>query len=135
MTAVADINQQKYGRLLAKTLPAVIETEEDNERMLAEVKKLLAKGERLSPEEEKLLDLMSTLIEVFEEGRYEIPDAPPNEVLRMLMEDRGLRQKDLVHIFRSSGTISEVLSGKRQISKAQAKALGEFFNLPADLFI
>ncbi len=130
------VDRRKYGRLLVRALPVVIESEEENERMLAEVAKLLRKGEEnLSPEELALLDVISTLIEQYEEKAYPIPDAPPHRVLKTLMENRGLRQKDLMHIFRSSGTISEVLSGKRAISKSQAKALGEFFHLPADVFI
>ena len=138
MTVVADSNvdRKKYGRLLARALPVVIETEEENERMLAEVARLMRKGEEnLSPEELALLELMSVLIENFEETHYPIEDAPPHRVLKTLMENRGLRQKDLVHIFSSSGTISEVLNGKRGISKSQAKALGEYFHLPADVFI
>lgn len=130
------VDRRKYGRLLARALPVVIETEEENERMLAEVAKLLRKGEdNLSPEELALLDVISTLIEQYEEKAYLIPDAPPHQVLKSLMENRGLRQKDLMHIFRSSGAISEVLSDKRAISKSQAKALGEFFHLPAGVFI
>jgi len=39
------VNAQRYGRLLAKTLPAIIETEEENERMLAAVEPLLDKGQ------------------------------------------------------------------------------------------
>jgi len=130
------MDRKKYGRLLARAQPVVIETEEESERMLAEVARLMHKGEgNLSPEEEALLDVMVTLIEQFEEKAYPIPDAPPHRVLKTLMENRGLRQKDLMGIFRSSGTISEVLSGKRAISKSQAKALGELFGLPADVFI
>ena len=49
------IDRRKYGRLLAKTLPAVIETEEQNERMLREVERLIDKGhDNLSPEEKTL---------------------------------------------------------------------------------
>ncbi|MCI0491138.1 MAG: transcriptional regulator [Blastocatellia bacterium] len=130
------MDSKKYGRLLARALPVVIETEEDNERMLGEAARLMRKGEEnLSPEEKALLKVMATLIEHYEERAYPIPEAPPHRVLKTLMENRGLRQKDLMHIFRSSGTASEVLSGKRPISLRQAKALGEFFHLPADVFI
>lgn len=137
MTAVVSgkIDSRKYGRLLAKTLPAIIENEKEYERLLEEVTKLLRKGERISAEEEKLLDLMSRLIEDYEEEHHPIPDAPPHAVLQMLMEDRGLRQKDLVHIFGSSGVASEVVNGKRSISKTQARALGKFFNVSPELFI
>jgi HTH-type transcriptional regulator / antitoxin HigA len=135
MIAAAKINPKKYGKLLAETLPTVIETEEENERMLTEIHKLMLKGDGLSPEEEALLELMSKLVEGFEEELYPIEPAPPHEVLRMLMEDRGVRQRDLLNIFGSSGIASEVVNGKRSISKAQALALGKFFNVSAELFL
>jgi HTH-type transcriptional regulator/antitoxin HigA len=59
----------------------------------------------------------------------------PRDVLAFLMEQHELKQKDLVDIFSSSGTISQELSGAREISKAQAKALGEKFRVSAELFI
>jgi HTH-type transcriptional regulator/antitoxin HigA len=128
------IDGKKYGRLLARVLPSVIETEKENERMLAEVEKLIDKP-KLSAEEEKLLDLMVRLIEDFEEEAYPMDDVPPHEMLKFLMEQRELRQRDLIDIFGSSGRVSEMVNGKRQITKTQAKALGKFFHIPAELFL
>jgi HTH-type transcriptional regulator / antitoxin HigA len=51
------------------------------------------------------------------------------------MESSGTRQADLVGIIGSSGVVSEVIDGKRSISKAQAKALGEYFKVSPSLFI
>jgi HTH-type transcriptional regulator / antitoxin HigA len=51
------------------------------------------------------------------------------------MEEHGLRQRDLLEVFGSRGIASEVLSGKRAISKSQAKKLAELFHVPADLFL
>jgi HTH-type transcriptional regulator/antitoxin HigA len=138
MTADAHdaIDALKYGRLLAKTLPKPPKTEAENDRLLAEVDKLMSKGEEnLTPEEDALLELMTTLIERFEEEHYPIPDARGHEVLKMLMKDRGLRQRDIVHLFGSRGITSEIVTGKRSISKAQAKKLGAFFHVSAELFI
>jgi len=125
----------KYGKLLAKVLPTAIETEEENERLLSEVKKLLKKGDSLLPEEEKLLDLLTELIEVYEKKAYPIPVAPPHAVIQLLMEQRGVKQRDLMPFLGSSGVTSEVVRGKRLPSKAQAKALAEFFAVSPDLFI
>ncbi len=125
----------RYGKLLAKVLPTVIETEEENERMLCEVKKLLKKGDTLLPEEEKLLDLLTELIEVYEQKAYPIPPAPPYAVIQLLMEERGVKQIDLMPFLGSSGVTSEVVRGKRLPSKAQAKALAEFFGVSPDLFV
>src|SRR5262249_9116806 len=109
MTVAVNIDTKKYGRLLAKTLPVAVQTEAQNERMLAEIWKLMIK-KSLTPEEEALLVLMSELVERFEERHYHIDPAPPHEILKMLMEDRGLRQRDLLHIFKSSGIASEVVT-------------------------
>jgi HTH-type transcriptional regulator/antitoxin HigA len=51
------------------------------------------------------------------------------------MEERGLRQADLVGIIGSRGVVSEVVNGKRTISKSQAKSLGDFFHVEPSLFI
>jgi len=128
------IDRQKYGKLLARTLPAVIETDAEYEHSLAEIEKLIDKKDR-SPEEDKLFDLLTALVESFEEKNYSIPDAPPHEVLQELMRSRGLKQRDLLSIFGSDGLASEVVNGKRNISRAHAKSLAEYFHVPVDLFI
>src|ERR1051326_5543356 len=128
------IDPRKYGKLLARTLPAIIDAKAEYERVLAEIEKLIDKEKR-SPEEDKLLDLMTTLVEKFEENTYPIPDAPPHEALRELMRSRGLKQRDLLGIFGSDGIASEVVNGKRNISRAHAKSLAKYFHVPVELFI
>jgi HTH-type transcriptional regulator/antitoxin HigA len=88
-----------------------------------------------SPEEKELTELLALLIDQFEERRYPIRKATPVQVLNHLMEARGLMQKDLWEIFGSKGITSEVVRGKRSISKTQAKKLASFFKVSADLFI
>jgi HTH-type transcriptional regulator / antitoxin HigA len=134
-TVVSAINPQKYGKLLAKVRPTVIRTEEENDRMLTLVKQLMAKGNGLTPEEGELLRLLGKLIADFEEEFYHPEDAAPHQVLQELMAARGLKQSDLWELFGSKGRASEVINGKRTISKAQAKALAEFFHVSAELFI
>jgi HTH-type transcriptional regulator / antitoxin HigA len=130
------IDQRKYAKLLAKALPAVIETEEQNERMLREVERLIDKGEdKLSPEEKALFKLMVTLIEDFEEQHYQLNAATPVTILKELMVARGLQPKDLWEVFGSKSLTSEILNGNRAISKSKAKALADFFRVSAELFI
>lgn len=134
----ANVDKTKYGMLLNKTLPAAISNDEDLELMTEHVDRLMSKGIRsggLSPEEETLLELLSVLIEAYEDEHYPIPDATPTEMLNFFMEDRGLKQSDLLPVFGSSGIASEVVNGKRSISKTQAKKLAEFFNVSVELFI
>ena len=129
------INQQKYGKLLARIRPALIKTEEENERMLSLVKRLMAKGDELTPEEAELLKLIARLIADFEEKFYLLSEAPPHEVLKELMDARGLKQTDISRILGSKFRASEIINGKRAISKAQAKTLADFFSVSAELFI
>ena len=136
MIRVAErVNPNKYGRLLSKTLPAVIKTEEENDRAILLVEKLLEKGDKISIEENALLDLLWGLIADFEEKFYQPRDATPQEVLLELMNARGLKQSDLADVLGSKSRVSEVLSGKRELSKSQIKSLSEFFKVSAELFI
>jgi HTH-type transcriptional regulator/antitoxin HigA len=135
MNTVRAINRQRYGKLLAKVRPTVIRTEAENNRMLGLVEQLMAKGERLTPEEGELLRLLGKLIADFEEEFYHLEDAEPHEILKELMDARGLKQADVGQVPGSKGRVYEVINGKRAISKAQAKALAEFFHVSAELFI
>jgi HTH-type transcriptional regulator/antitoxin HigA len=128
-------DQRKYARLLARAAPAVIRNEAECRRVENEITKLLRKGENPTPEEERLLDLLSALVERYEDETEDFPNSPPHRILRFLMEQNDLKQADLVKIFGSSGRVSEVVSGKRGISKTQAKALADFFKVSRGLFI
>ena len=104
--------------------------------MLAEIEHLMDKGEgNLSPEEDTLFDLMVFLVEDFESRAYPIPDAPPQDILRFLMEQRDMKQADLVPILGSKGHVSDIVNGKRGISKEHAKALAAFFHVSPEVFI
>src|SRR5438270_7670139 len=127
--AVATIDKTTYARLLTRVLPQVIRTERENERMLAEIEKLDACGRPLTPEEEILAELMTLLVRQFEESRYPLGHAEPVEALRILMEQRGTRQRDLIPVFGSSSVVSDVLNLKRSISKSHARRLAEFFHV------
>ena len=134
-SAVRNIDPARYRRLLSRAMPVVIETEDENARMLAIVERLMKKGEKLSAEEEKLLKLLARLVEDFEQRFYRPREATPLEVLRHLMEARGIKQSQLWEVFGSKGIASEVLNGKRGISKTHARALPNYFHVSADLFV
>jgi HTH-type transcriptional regulator / antitoxin HigA len=136
MSTALDMDEKKYARLLTLARPAMIRTEEEYERLLAHVERLMDKGEAaLSPEETALLDLLATLIEQYEEQRYPVGPVSPHAMLHHLMEARDLTHKDVWALFGSKGVASEVLNSKRAISKAQAKKLAEFFHVSVALFI
>ncbi len=129
------INLQKYANLLVETLPVAIETEEERQKSLAVIDRLMKKGEaNLSPEEVKILGLLTVLAADYEKRTFPTAPLAPHLVLQSLLEDNGLRQKDLVPIFKTEAAISEILNGKRPISKSKAGELGEFFHVSYKLF-
>lgn len=124
-----------YLELLAEYRPVAIETEAENERALKIVETLMGR-ERLSAAERNLMKLLAVLIEDFEQRHYSLGDSSPLETLKELMRARGLEPKDLWPVFGSKGNTSEVLSGKRGISRERATRLGEKFSVsPAIFFI
>ena len=127
-------NPSDYAQLLAKYQPKVIETEAENERAIASATKLEHKANR-TPGEDTILELLVTLIEKFEDEQYPIPQGTPHSMLLHLMDAGGIKQENLVGVVGSTGVVSEVVNAKRSISKAQAKALAEFFSVDVGLFI
>jgi len=130
----ARFDVKRYGGLLAEAAPTVIETERENRRLLKVLRGLMKKTD-LTPEERALARLLGHLIQEFEQRFYKPEDATPREVLTELMAANNLKQTDIVHIFGSKGITSEVINGKREISKAHARALAKFFHTSTDLFL
>ena len=127
-------DKNTYGKLLAEYQPQVINSEEEYERMLADVEQLIGNKNR-SPEQTALLQILVRLIEEYENKNHPMGESSPHLILQHLIEAREIKQCDLVEIIGSKGVVSEILNGKRSISKAQAKALGDFFHVSPELFI
>jgi len=138
------MDEQRYGALLAEARPRIIESAEEHERLLAVAESLMEKGDDLPEEEEKLLALIVLLVEAFEvtvasgddEGGDDENGEPPapHITLQRLMYSHDIKLEDVAHVFGNPHLAREVLDGKRDISKRQAKELGKFFRVPAKLF-
>lgn len=130
-------NSKIYGKLLAETLPGIIESDEEYSRLEKIFNKLFSKGEeKLSPEENRLFGLLANLLEEYESRTLElIEDSTPREVLSFLMRENNLKQTEMLEIFGTQSIVSEVLNGKREITKTQAKALAEKFAMRIEAFI
>ena len=131
----AAINKARYGDLLRETLPRPIRTEAENEQYLRVVEHLMSLGKRITPEQQALLDLLVLLIERFEAERYALNPASPVEALRELMQQRSLKLADLAALIGSKGVASEILNGKRALSKANIKRLAGYFGVSPELFL
>jgi HTH-type transcriptional regulator/antitoxin HigA len=113
----------------------LVSTEEDYNRAMSLINSLLdvIKGDEEHPLAD-VLNYLSDLVIPYEEEHYPIPDASPRDLLEFLMEQQGLKQEDLADCAPQS-RISEILNGKRTISKEIAKRLAKRFKVSIDLFI
>lgn len=122
-----------YADLLAKTVPKVIRNEAENQYY---IETLYALEQKANPrrEEKELADLLTVLIENFEDTRYSLPRSTPLQTLESLMAERGLKQKDLVSIFGARSTVSQIMGGKRELTKGHISRLSQFFHVSPEIF-
>jgi HTH-type transcriptional regulator/antitoxin HigA len=124
----------EYEALLRKVRPKVIRTEKENEAYTGILHDLDRRSARLTAAEKELAELLTLLIEDFEEKRYRLPRGKPLDVLRFLMEQHNLLQKDLANVFGTPSIVSEVLNGKRELNKEQIARLSARFHVSPELF-
>lgn len=91
--------------------------------------------ENPSVSEAEAIELLTLLVERYEQDHYRIPAADPTEVVRFLIEHQHLSQRDLIPQFGSESAVSMFLSGQRRLTLAQVRKLSARFHLPADVFI
>ncbi len=129
------LDERQYRKLLDEALPVVIRTEEEYRRLLGVAADLMEKPEDgMSEEEGRLLELLSIVIEEYESRTHPLPKAKPHKMLAYLLKERNMKPSDLWAVVPKS-RVSEILNGKRSISKTQAKQLAELFHVPVDLFV
>ncbi len=128
------LDDRQYRKLLDVALPVAIRTEEEHHRLLAAAAALMEKpDDEISEEEGRLLELLGILIEEYENRVQPLPRAKPHKMLAYLLEEKNMKPSDLWTVLPKS-RVSEILNGKRGISKAQARKLAELFRVPVDLF-
>ncbi len=129
-----DVDEKEYRGLVGRSLPHVIRTEKENEYYIDLLYSLDQKDNPTAAERE-LADLLTLLIEAFEDQHYSLKRATPIENLTELMGANGLKQKDLVDVFGTPSIISEVLNGKRRLTVEHIQKLSKRFNVSPELFI
>jgi HTH-type transcriptional regulator/antitoxin HigA len=126
--------RSEYASLLTNTLPAVIRSAAENERRIAILEELDRKGNRLRAAERRMADLLTLLIEDFEEKHYALKASSPVDVLNELMLANNLKQKDLLDVFGTPSIVSEVLHGKRQLTTEHIRRLSKRFHVSPEIF-
>ena len=113
--------------------PKVIRTEQDYESALERIEELMD-ATAGTPESEEL-DLLTTLVELYEERQFPIDLPDPIDAIRFRMEQSGLRAKDLVPYIGNRSKVSEVLNKKRPLSIRMIRALHRGLGIPADVLL
>jgi len=126
--------RSEYASLLTSTLPSVIRSEAENERHTATLEELDRKGNRMSAAERRMAQLLTLLIEDFEEKHFALKAASPLAVLNELMLANNLKQKDLLDVFGTPSIVSEVLRGKRKLTTEHIRRLSRRFHVSPEVF-
>ncbi|WP_128292157.1 ImmA/IrrE family metallo-endopeptidase [Afifella aestuarii] len=110
-----------------------IHSDQDYAAALARVEALMEMGR--SPAEDDELDVLATLVEVYEDRHFPMDTPDPLEAIRFRMQQLDMNQSDLAPIFGSRAKASEVLSGKRDLTLKMIRALHKHLGIPADILI
>jgi HTH-type transcriptional regulator/antitoxin HigA len=121
-------------KMIAKGAPRVIHNDAELEAYTDALFQLTAL-ENPSCDEVEAIELLTLLVERYEQEHYPIPAADPVSVVRFLIERQNLTQRDLIPQFGSESAVSMFLAGKRNLTIAQVRKLSSRFKLLADVFI
>lgn len=110
-----------------------VKTEGDYDAALERIEALWGAAPGTSEGDE--LDVLLTLVSVYEQEHHPVPPPSPVEAIRFVMEQKGLRQADLVPFFGSRAKVSEVLNGKRTLTLSMVRALHGGLGIPAEVLI
>jgi HTH-type transcriptional regulator/antitoxin HigA len=119
--------------MIRRGAPRLIHSDEELTEYTDALFALTAKTDP-APEEEEAIELMTLLVERYEQERYPLPEAEPVDVLRYLLERNGLTQRDIAPELGSESTVSLVLSGKRQLNRDHIARLSRRFNVSPSVF-
>lgn len=113
----------------------IIRTEGEYHAYLEEVQRLMERGDALGPSEVNRLEVLTVLIEAYENGRYPVEPPDPIDAILFRMEEKGLKQADLIPYFGTSSRVSEVLNRKRPLTVQMIRALSLGLGISADTLV
>lgn len=123
-----------YRELMNNFLPRPIQSDKDYWATQQEIDRLLDKNEALTESEQDYLTLLGMLIERYDSDNETDMELRGVALIKALLDERGLRQRDLVSIFKTDSIVSAVLNGHRRLTVEHINKLAQFFNLPHELF-
>ena len=120
--------------MIAHGAPRVIHNDQELEAYTEALFQLTAL-EKPSPSEAEAIELLTLLVERYEQAHYPIPVADAVSVVRFLIVQQHLTQRDLIPQFGSESAVSMFLTGQRKLTLDQVRKLSARFKLPADIFV
>ncbi|MGF1522763.1 MAG: type II toxin-antitoxin system HigA family antitoxin [Leptolyngbyaceae cyanobacterium] len=126
-------DSSSYIELLKKFPPRPIKSEEELFAVQEVIDNLLDSGE-ITPEEQDYINVLGILVHEYEEEHVFIPDLYGVELLKALIDELGLKQKDLVNVFKTESIISAILNGQRKFTVEHIEKLSDFFKLSPSVF-
>ena len=115
--------------------PKIIKSAAEYRTYLAEVERLATHDPAPGTPDGDRLELLAMLVEDYEEQHFNFERPDPIDAIRFRMEQKGLRQKDLIPILGGKNRVSEVLCRKRPLTVYMIRALNKALNIPAELLI
>lgn len=111
----------------------VLKTEEDYNKASLRLMEIFHAEPNTSLFDE--LDLLTILVKDYDDRHYSMPELDALEVIKIKMQEMGMKNKDLEPIIGSKGHVSAILSGKREITLKMAQKLKNYFGIPAETFL
>ncbi len=116
-----------------KRLVEPVRTEEEHKKAVARIIEIL--GAKEGSPEDRELDALVEAVKGYEADKVENDFPDPISAIKFRMEEAGLTQRDLAPLIGSRAKVSEVLSGKRELTMSMARALHEHLGIPADALL
>ena len=110
-----------------------IKTEKDYNNALKEIERLFD-SEPGTPNGDHL-EVLSTLVEAYEDEHYPIPAPDPVEAINYFMESRGLTRTDIEPYIGSRARVSEILNRKRPLTLTMIQRLHTELGIPAEILV
>jgi HTH-type transcriptional regulator/antitoxin HigA len=122
-----------YIELLKKFPPRPIKSEADL-FLVQEVVDNLINSQEITPEKQDYINVLGMLIYEYEENHVSIPDLNGVELLKALINEFGIKQKDLIPIFKTELIVSAILQGKRKFTIKHIEKLANLFQVSPAVF-
>ena len=122
--------------LLDFSKPHVLRSDEDYDAAVAEIDALLDRDIVPGSEEEDRLEFLTLLVEAYDEEHFPMGgSSTPQSIVDFVLEQREMQRSDLAEAMGGRSRVSDFFNGKRELSRAQIKALRDLLGIPADLLL